>query len=100
MKNDYGFERIDDRTFKSIDEWVHPTPKQSVIFDFLSALLGGYQIYTPYEPAKAMDRDKDMLYVDISKELRLLGYPESEINRWTLIKKIEQRTGKQCDDYL
>ena len=95
-----GFERIPDCTFEAIDEWVDPTPKQSTILNLLSALLGEHQIYVPYEPAKVIDRDKDMLYMDISKELRLLGYPESEINRWALIKKIEQQTGKQCDDYL
>ena len=53
-----------------------------------------------YQGPASIDTDSDLRNMDISRELRLLGYPESEINRWALIKKIEQRTGKPCDDYV
>ena len=114
-----GFERISDDEFEEIEEWAKPESKPDLSFcykyfpnlaPFLDSILhenrSRKQIVTPYEPttsyeqAKVMDVDQDLRDIDISKELRLLGYPESEINRWALIKKIEQRTGKQCDDYL
>jgi len=104
LKNDYGFKRVAESEFKKIDEWTTPASKKKwhirCLYNKILPKQKGHHSVGKYQGPALIDTDNDLRNMDISKELRLLGYPESEINRWALIKKIEQRTGKQCDDYL
>ena len=92
-----GFERIPDCTFESIEEWVDP----NVSMYFLMNPENSYLLWDPfypttvpaptqYQPVKIIDLDRDLLNIDISKELRFLGFTEPEIQRWALIKKVQR----------
>lgn len=116
-----GFEIIPASTFEQVEEWTMPespvTPTDPLdydsFWDFLKAFhestkapiegffkaIGAWAFMDkPNDPSNAF-RELG-LGVDISRELRLLGCPEAEIKRWALLKQIERRTGKRCDDYV
>lgn len=121
-----GFEVIKPSTFEKVDEWATPaflsqelpndylqiffpnlSELRQTLLDLYNHLNGGptnaigpWQQTSVSEPDKAKSVDDDLIDMDISREMRWLGFPESEIKRWELVKKIERKTGKRCDDYV
>lgn len=115
------FEIIPASTFEQVEEWAIPkspvTPTSPLDYDSFWDFLKAFHESTnmPVEGFfksigawTFMDKPNDLsnafrelgFGVDISKELRLLGFPEAEIKRWALLKTIENKTGKRCDDYV
>ena len=105
-------ERIPDEAFEHIDEFVSNNDvmilidaerKRSDIVKTIRGMLYGVRPptnHTEYHAIQCPTVDDELLGIDISSELRRLGCSTAEINRWKLIKKIERKTRKRCDDYV
>lgn len=107
------FEVILPSSFEQIDEWASGkgSPSDDLTngcppehFVFLSMIqsilimLNGR--CNPIGSWVTSDMPSSFIDIDISREMRWLGFSESEIKRWELVKKIERETGKRCDDYV
>ena len=110
--DNHGCSMTQEEEFEHIDEWVSNPDVITMIanerqfFDViktLKATLSGVELAidrAEYHAIPCPTVDAELLGIDISRELRLLGCSALEIKRWELVKKIERETGKRCDDYV